>query len=63
MKTFAAIVVVIIGIALVVYGIDHMNSTAAQIRTLLGEDDIMGKSTIGIGSILIVVGAILAVRK
>ncbi len=62
-KKIISIVMIILGIVLIVYGINHMNTAGAKIADLFGQKDNTGMFSIVAGVVLAIFGAITATRK
>ncbi len=63
MKNLPAILLLVIGVALLVYGFNHMDSTESKIRDFFGQEDKTGMIAIVIGAIMAIAGAFLLLRK
>ncbi len=62
-KKLISIIMVILGVVLIVYGINHMNTAGAKIADFFGQKDSTGMFTIIAGVILAITGAITATKK
>lgn len=58
-----ALILLVAGIALIVYGINHMNMAQSEIKAFLGEEDTAGMFTTGIGAVMVIVAAVISFRK
>lgn len=58
-----ALVLLVAGIALIVYGIGHMNTAQSEIKAFLGKEDTAGMFATGIGAVLVIVAAVISFRK
>ena len=56
-------VLLIVGIGLIIFGINSMNSTESQIKDFFGSEDTSGMFSIGIGALLAIVGAVMGFKK
>ena len=56
MKNLLAIILAIVGIGLIIYGFNHMNSTESEIKDFFGKSDTTGILSIVVGVILLIGG-------
>lgn len=63
MKNLFAIILVVVGIALIFYGFNHMNTTESEIKDLFGKSDTTGILSIVIGVVLAIAGVFSALKK
>jgi drug/metabolite transporter (DMT)-like permease len=56
-KSLIGIVLIIAGIALIVFGINHMNTAGAKIADFFGQEDKTGMFSVVAGVILALAGA------
>ncbi|RZJ72869.1 DUF3185 family protein [Flavobacterium sp.] len=57
------IIILLVGIALIFYGVTHMDSTESKIKDFFGKEDSTGMFTSILGAVLALAGGFLAVRK
>lgn len=58
-----ALVLLVAGIALIVYGINHMNTAQSEIKAFFGKEDTAGMFATGIGAVLVIAAAVMSSRK
>ena len=63
MKNAAGIVILIVGIALAGYGINHMNSTGSEIKSFFGMEDKTGLTFLIVGAVVAIAGLFAMVKK
>lgn len=63
MKNTAGIVLLVLGIALAGYGINHMNSAGSEIKEFFGMEDKTGLTFLIIGAVVAVAGLFAMVKK
>ena len=63
MKNTAGIIILIVGIALAGYGVNHMNSAGSEIKSFFGVEDKTGLTFLIIGAILAIAGLFALVKK
>ncbi|MBD3583002.1 DUF3185 family protein [Flavobacterium selenitireducens] len=65
MKTSKVIglIVLFVGIGLIIYGVNHMNSTESEIKDFFGKEDTTGMFTALLGAALAIGGGVIAIRK
>jgi len=57
------IVLLLVGIILIFYGVNHMDSTESKIKDFFGKEDATGMFTCILGGILAITGGILTAKK
>ncbi len=57
------IILLLAGIALIVYGVTHMDSTESKIKDFFGKEDSTGMFTCILGAVLAIAGGFFTVRK
>lgn len=57
------IVLLLVGIGLVFYGINHLDSTESKIKDFFGKEDTSGMFMSILGAILAIAGGFMAMRK
>ncbi|RZJ68194.1 MAG: DUF3185 family protein [Flavobacterium sp.] len=62
-KKIFGIVLLVIGIGLIIYGLNHMESTESEIKDFFGKEDTTGMFATGIGALLVVAGGVVSLRK
>lgn len=62
-KKIISLVVLAIGVALLIYGMNHMDSASSQIGELFGKTDNKGMISMIIGGVLAVVGLLSFLSK
>ena len=65
MKTSKVIglIVLFVGIGLIIYGVNHMNSTQSEIKDFLGKEDTTGMFTAILGALLAIAGGFITIKK
>ena len=63
MKNAAGIIILIIGIALAGYGINHMNSAGSEIKEFFGMEDKTGLAFLIIGAVAAIAGLFAMEKK
>lgn len=63
MKNTAGIILLVLGIALAGYGINHMNSAGSEIKEFFGMEDKTGLTFLIIGALVAVAGLFAMVKK
>ena len=63
MKNAAAIFILIVGIALTAYGINHMNSAGSEIKSFFGMEDKTGLTFLIVGAVVAIAGLLVIVKK
>lgn len=65
MKTskIVGLIVLFVGIGLIIYGVNHMNSTKSEIKDFFGKEDTTGMFTAILGAALAIGGGIISIRK
>lgn len=63
MKNAAGIILLVIGIALAGYGINHMNSTGSEIKEFFGMEDKTGLTFLIVGAVVAIAGLLAVVKK
>ncbi|MBF6607477.1 MAG: DUF3185 family protein [Flavobacterium sp.] len=62
-KRMLSIVLLVIGILLIGFGVNSMNSTGSEIAEIFGQEDTSGMFSVGVGALLAIVGVVLLVGK
>lgn len=63
MKNTAGIILLVLGIALAGYGINHMNSAGSEIKEFFGMEDKTGLTFLIIGAVVAIAGLLAMVKK
>ncbi len=63
MKNAAGIIILVVGIALAAYGINHMNSAGSEIKEFFGMEDKTGLTFLIIGAVVAIAGLFAMVKK
>jgi|GEM_PF-3671469 len=65
MKTakLIGVVLLIVGIGLIAYGINHMNTTESEIKDFFGKEDTTGMFASILGAVLAIAGGVMTLRK
>lgn len=63
MKNTAGIIILVVGVALAGYGINHMNSAGSEIKSFLGMEDKTGLTFLIVGAIVAIAGLIAITKK
>lgn len=63
MKNAAGIIILVVGIALAVYGINHMNSAGSEIKQFFGIEDKTGLTFLIVGAVVAIAGLFAMVKK
>lgn len=62
-KKLLSIILLVVGLALIGYGINSMNSTGSEIAEVFGKDDTSGMFSVGVGAVLAIVAVVMLVGK
>lgn len=63
MKNMAGIIILVVGIALAGYGINHMNSAGSEIKSFFGGEDKTGLTFLIVGAVVAIAGLFAMVKK
>jgi len=63
MKNAAGIIILVVGIALAAYGINHINSAGSEIKAFFGMEDKTGLTFVIVGAIVAIAGLFAMVKK
>lgn len=63
MKNAAGIIILVLGIALAGYGINHMNSAGSEIKSFFGVEDKTGLTFLIVGAVVAIAGLVAMVKK
>ena len=63
MKNTAGIIILVVGLALAGYGLNHMNSTGSEIKSFFGVEDNTGMTFLIVGALLAIAGLFAIVKK
>lgn len=63
MKNLAGIIILVVGIALAGYGINHMNSAGSEIKEFFGMEDKTGLTFLIVGAVVGIAGLFAMVKK
>jgi len=63
MKNAAGIIILVVGIALAGYGINHMNSAGSEIKSFFGMKDKTGLTFLIVGAVVAIAGLFAMVKK
>lgn len=63
MKNAAGIIILVAGVALAAYGLNHMNSAGSEIKEFFGMEDKTGLTFLIIGAIVALAGLLAIVKK
>ncbi len=62
-KRIVSIILLIVGIILIGYGVNSMNSTGSEIAEIFGQEDTSGMFSVGIGALLAIVAVVMLAGK
>ncbi len=62
-KSLIGIILIVVGIALIIFGINHMNTAGSQIANFFGQEDKTGMFSVIAGVVLSLGGAFAAFAK
>lgn len=63
MKNASGIIIIVVGIALAGYGLNHINSASSEIKSFFGMEDKVGLTFLIIGAIVAIAGLFAVVKK
>ena len=63
MKNTAGIIIIVVGIALAIYGINHMNSAGSEIKEFFGMEDKTGLTFLIVGALVAIAGLFAIAKK
>lgn len=62
-KKIFGLILLALGIGLIIYGLNHMNSTESEIKDFFGKKDTTGMFATGLGTVLAIAGAAVSLKK